>query len=92
MDHLLNNADKAIPEGGADYSPADVDDDDEDAAQAHIKKMGGNVDDADLVAKVRPRLTLRALTVVDQVQRMWKDLQIASYRQLPRGEIGTSGV
>ncbi|KAK1923979.1 DNA-binding protein [Papiliotrema laurentii] len=48
MDHLINNADNPIPSSTAE----DVDeDDDDDAVHAHIKKMGGTVDDSDLVAK-----------------------------------------
>ncbi|WVQ79657.1 hypothetical protein IAT38_001757 [Cryptococcus sp. DSM 104549] len=50
MDHLLANADKPIPEPSAGTEAEDVDEDDEDAVKAHIKKMGGEVD-TDLVAR-----------------------------------------
>lgn len=52
MDHLLNNADKPVPEDGSGGDHDD--DDDEEAGIAHIKKMGESVDDSELVAKVRP--------------------------------------
>ncbi|KAK8864686.1 hypothetical protein IAR55_001938 [Kwoniella newhampshirensis] len=53
MDHLLANADSPIPElsSSAGTGIEDVDEDDEDAVKAHIKKMGGDADAPDLVAK-----------------------------------------
>lgn len=51
MDHLINNADSPVPDPSS-LAGADVDDDDDDAVKAHIKKMGGTVDDGDLIAKV----------------------------------------
>ncbi|AFR97249.1 DNA-binding protein [Cryptococcus neoformans C23] len=47
MDHLLANSDKPIPEAMGEQ----VDEDDEEAVEAHIKKLGGAVDDSDAVAK-----------------------------------------
>ncbi|ADV23763.1 DNA-binding protein [Cryptococcus gattii E566] len=47
MDHLLANADKPIPEAMDEQ----IDEDDEEAVRAHIKKLGGAVDDSDAVAK-----------------------------------------
>lgn len=47
MDHLLANADKPIPESMDEQ----IDEDDEEAVRAHIKKLGGAVDDSDAVAK-----------------------------------------
>jgi hypothetical protein len=74
MDHLINNADNPIPSSTAE----DVDEDDDDAVHAHIKKMGGTVDDSDLVAKVGRTLDVK-LTPVDQVQRMRQGVPIPSH-------------
>ncbi|WVF71151.1 hypothetical protein IAT40_005949 [Kwoniella sp. CBS 6097] len=59
MDHILENSDKAIPDSseqggsgaGTGAGAEDVDEDDEDAVKAHIKKMGGEVNDSQLVAR-----------------------------------------
>ena len=58
MDHLLENSDNAIPDpstqttSGADGE--NLDEDDQDAVTAHIKKMGGTVTESDLVPRVCP--------------------------------------
>ena len=56
MDHLIANSENPIPppdqQGGTTSTSADdVDEDDQDAVAAHIKKMGGTVNDADMVAQ-----------------------------------------
>nr|XP_031859487.1 uncharacterized protein CI109_005135 [Kwoniella shandongensis]KAA5526559.1 hypothetical protein CI109_005135 [Kwoniella shandongensis] len=53
MDHLLANSENPIPDlsSATGTGAEDVDEDDEDAVKAHIKKMGGEVNDTDLVAK-----------------------------------------
>lgn len=66
MDHLINNADNPIPDASAQAEPAAEGDDDEDAALAHIKKMGG-VDDSELVAKVCNHV-FSSSWLVDQMQ------------------------
>ncbi|WVR06777.1 hypothetical protein IAU60_003812 [Kwoniella sp. DSM 27419] len=56
MDHLLENSEKPVPDPsssapGTGAGADEVDEDDEDAVKAHIKKMGGDVNDSDMVAK-----------------------------------------
>lgn len=55
MDHLIANSDNPIPDpstfSASGTGGDDVDEDDEDAVKAHIKKMG-TASDADLVAQV----------------------------------------
>ena len=55
MDHLLANSEKAVPEAGAEPVEVDEEDDDE-GLKAHIKKLGGAVNDEEMVAKVSKRL------------------------------------
>ncbi len=60
MDHLLANSDNPIPDpstqSSAEAAGDDVDEDDQDAVTAHIKKMG-TASEADLVPQVNhPRL------------------------------------
>ena len=56
MDHLINNAERPIPDPST-LSAEGIDEDDDDAVKAHIKKMGRSVDDSDLVAKVGDYVT-----------------------------------
>ncbi|CAD6588672.1 MAG: hypothetical protein TREMPRED_005119 [Tremellales sp. Tagirdzhanova-0007] len=55
MDHLLENSDNAIPDPSTQISSGtggdDLDEDDQDAVTAHIKKMGGTVTQSDLVPR-----------------------------------------
>ena len=51
MDHVLANSETPVPEAGAE--PMDIDeDDDKEGLEAHIKKLGGSVNDEEMVAKV----------------------------------------
>lgn len=54
MDHLLANSENPIPEPGQPDEAGkddDLDEDDTDAVATHIRKMGGTVNDADMVAQ-----------------------------------------
>ena len=56
MDHLFANSDKPVPDPSTQTLPSgsveNVDEDDENAAATHIKKMG-TASEADLVPRVR---------------------------------------
>ena len=72
MDHLLANSDNPIPapdQQGPAPAGDDEDEDDKEALAAHIKKMGGTVNEDDLVAKVRSKL---------DVMNTWADVNSRS--------------